>query len=200
MTELGFKGCLLNPDPFENGGEEAPGLGDKYWYPLYERLCELNIPAHIHSGGSRSERTPYSLHFINEETIAVASLLKSNVYDDFPELKIICSHGGGAIPYQMGRFDSGSMRGQGDRFREKIQKLYFDTVLYSQAALELLIKEIGADRLLFGEECPGVGSTENPDTGRPFDDILPIIEGFEWLSDADKKTIFSGNAIKVFNL
>jgi len=86
------------------------------------------------------------------------------------------------------------------RFREKVKKLYFDTVLYSEAALELLIKEIGAGSLLFGEECPGVGSKENPDTGRPFDDIKPIIDGFEWLSDADKKMIYTDNAVKVFNL
>jgi predicted TIM-barrel fold metal-dependent hydrolase len=200
VTELGFKGCLLNPDPYENGNQEAPGLGDEYWYPLYERLCELDVPAHIHSAGSRSERTPYSLHFINEETISVNHLLKSNVFDDFPNLKIICSHGGGAIPYQMGRFDSASMRGKGLRFREKVRKMYFDTVLYSEAALELLIKEIGADRLLFGAECPGVGSTHNPDTGRPFDDIKPYIDGFDWLADADRQAIYSKNSINVFNL
>ncbi len=200
VNELGFKGCLLNPDPYENSGQEAPGLGDPYWYPLYEKLCELDVPAHIHSCGSRSERTPYSLHFINEETISVAHLLKSSVYDDFPDLKIICSHGGGAIPYQMGRFDSASLRGKGPRFREKIKKLYFDTVLYSEAALELLIKEIGVDNLLFGAECPGVGSVHNPDTERPFDDIRPYLDGFEWLSDEDREAIYSANAKKVFNL
>ncbi|MBT6330471.1 MAG: amidohydrolase, partial [Kordiimonadaceae bacterium] len=37
-------------------------------------------------------------------------------------------------------------------------------------------------------------------TGRPFDDIKPIIDGFEWLSDADKKMIYTDNAVKVFNL
>ena len=200
VTELGFKGCLLNPDPYENGKEEAPGLGDEYWYPLYERLCELDVPAHIHSAGSRSERTPYSLHFINEETISVNHLLKPNMFHEFPNLKIICSHGGVAIPYQMGRFDSASMRGKGLRFREKVRKMYFDTVLYSEAALELLIKEIGADRLLFGAECPGVGSTHNPDTGRPFDDIKPYIDGFDWLADADRQAIYSKNSINVFNL
>ena len=98
INELGFVGCLLNPDPYENSGEEAPALGDRYWYPLYEKLCELDVPAHIHGTGSRSERSPYSVHFINEESIAVFGLVNSNVFNDFPKLKIVVSHGGGAIP------------------------------------------------------------------------------------------------------
>jgi OH-DDVA meta-cleavage compound hydrolase len=56
VKELGFVGCLLNPDPYENSGTEAPAMGDRYWYPLYEKLCELDIPAHIHTTSSRSER------------------------------------------------------------------------------------------------------------------------------------------------
>ncbi|MDP7600490.1 MAG: amidohydrolase family protein, partial [Rhodospirillales bacterium] len=66
VNELGFKGTLLNPDPYENTGTHPPALGDQYWYPLYEKLCELDIPAHIHGTGSRSPREPYSLRFINE--------------------------------------------------------------------------------------------------------------------------------------
>ncbi len=38
-VKMGFRGCLLNPDPFENGPSEAPPLGDRYWYPLYDKLC-----------------------------------------------------------------------------------------------------------------------------------------------------------------
>lgn len=199
VKTLGFKGCLLNPDPYENSGTEAPGLGDKYWYPLYEKLCELNVPAHIHATGSQSERTPYSLHFINEESIAVFSLVNSNVFKDFPELKIVVSHGGGSIPYQIGRFRSGGYR-KGMDFLDGLRNLYFDTVLYSEEALRLLIKTVGVDRCLFGAECPGVGSMINPETGRTMDDIKPFIEGFDWLTADDKRAIFEGNARSVFCL
>src|SRR5271167_529371 len=120
-VKLGFKGCLLNPDPYENSGTEAPALGERYWYPLYEKLCELDIPAHIHATGSHSERTPYTLHFINEESIAVFGLVNSSVLKDFPDLKIIVSHGGGAIPYQIGRFQSGSAR-RGEDFAAGMRK------------------------------------------------------------------------------
>ena len=111
VKEQGFVGCLLNPDPGEcGGGPETPPLGDRFWYPLYEKLVELDIPGHIHSAGCRSERLTYSLHFINEESIAVVSLLNSQVFKDFPTLKILVSHGGGAIPYQWGRFEASAIR------------------------------------------------------------------------------------------
>jgi predicted TIM-barrel fold metal-dependent hydrolase len=201
INELGFAGCLLNPDPFENGTEEAPPLGDRYWYPLYEKLCELDVPAHIHATGSRSERVPYSLHFVNEETVAVIGLVNSTVFQDFPDLKVVVSHGGGAAPYQFGRFEAPSIRRpSGQRFSDGFFKLYFDTVLYTEEALRLLIKTAGADRCLFGTECPGVGSAINPATGRSFDNVKPIIESFDWLSAEDKTKIFEGNARKVFKL
>ena len=199
VKTLGFKGCLLNPDPYENSGLEAPPLGDRYWYPLYEKLCELDVPAHIHSAGSHSERTSYTVHFINEETIAVYGLVNSNVFKDFPNLKILVSHGGGAMPYQIGRFTSGALR-RGVDFLEGFRHLYFDTVLYSEEALRLLIQVAGPDRCLFGAECPGVGSMINKKTGRTFDDIRPYIEGFDWLSSEDKHAIFEGNARRLFKL
>jgi OH-DDVA meta-cleavage compound hydrolase len=198
-VKLGFKGCLLNPDPYENSGQEAPPLGDRYWYPLYEKLCELDVPAHIHATGSQSERTPYTLHFINEESIAVFGLIHSDVFKDFPTLKVVVSHGGGAIPYQIGRFQSGAAR-KGFDFVERMRHLHYDTVLYSEEALRLLIKTVGADRCLFGAECPGVGSAVNPKTGKTFDDIAPCIKSFDWLSSEDKKAIFEDNARRLFKI
>jgi predicted TIM-barrel fold metal-dependent hydrolase len=201
VKEQGFVGCLLNTDPGECSGVETPALGDRYWYPLYEKLVELDIPAHIHSAGCRSERLPYSLHFINEESIAVVSLLNSTVLSDFPTLRILVSHGGGAIPYQVARFDAGSLRrSASERFSEKMRKLYFDTVLYSADALALLFKTVGADRCLFGTERPGVGTVKDPKTGKWLDETRHIIEGFEWLSASEKKMIFEDNAKKVFKL
>ena len=56
IKEQGFVGLLLNPDPGECSGVETPPLGDRFWYPLYEKMCELDVPGHIHSAGCRSER------------------------------------------------------------------------------------------------------------------------------------------------
>lgn len=201
VNELGFKGTLLNPDPYENTGTHPPAMGDRYWYPLYEKLCDLDVPAHIHGTGSRSPREPYSLRFINEETTAIFGLINSDVFKDFPELKIVVSHGGGAMPYQLGRFQAGSMRRpEGDRFIDGMHKLYFDTVLYTKEAIELLLKVVGPERALFGAECPGVGSKVNPETGREMDDIAPYFQEIDFINDEDREMIFYSNAKKVFNL
>jgi OH-DDVA meta-cleavage compound hydrolase len=199
VKELGFKGCLLNPDPYENSGTQPPPLSDRYWYPLYEKLCELDVPAHIHAAGSKSERAPYTLNFLLEETMAVYHLCVSDVFKHFPKLKIVVSHGGGAVPYHFGRFQASAIR-RGADFREEMRNFYYDTVLYSKEALELLIKTVGADRCLFGAECPGVGSAIDPQTGRVLDDIAPLIKDFDWLSETDKTKIFSGNANALFKL
>jgi OH-DDVA meta-cleavage compound hydrolase len=146
VKEDGFVGCLINPDPGEGSSHQTPPLGDRYWYPLYEKLCELDIVGHVHSAGCRSERLTYSLHFINEESIAVVSLLTSSVFKDFPKLKIVMSHGGGAIPYQYARFEASSLRRGTDRFSDRMRNLYYDTVLYSADALALLFNKVGTDR------------------------------------------------------
>jgi OH-DDVA meta-cleavage compound hydrolase len=200
VKEHGFVGCLLNPDPGECSGHQTPPLGDRFWYPLYEKLCELDIVGHIHSAGCRSERLTYSLHFINEESIALVSLLNSNVFKDFPQLKIVVSHGGGAIPYQYARFEASAIRRGMERFSDRMRNIYYDTVLYSAEALTLLFKTVGADRCMFGTERPGVGTVKDPRTGKWLDETRHIIEGFEWLSTADKKMIFEDTARKVFKI
>jgi len=123
------------------------------------------------------------------------------VFKDFPTLKILVSHGGGAIPYQYARFEASSLRRPGaTRFSEAMRNLYYDTVLYSKDALELLFKTVGVDRCLFGTERPGVGTVKDPRTGRWLDETRFTIEAIDWLSDADKKMIFEDNAKRLFNL
>lgn len=202
IKELGFVGCLLNPDPGE-GDNQTPGLGDEWWYPLYERLVELDVPALVHSAGCQVPRESYTLHFINEESIAILSLLESRVFEDFPTLKLMISHGGGAIPYQMGRFMSLRYRGLASStrpFEEDLQRLYFDTCLYTKKSLEYLFDVVGPDRCLFGTEKPGTGSGVDPHTGKAMDDLKPLIEGIEWLTPEDREKIFEKNAIQLYKL
>ncbi|MFC0527640.1 amidohydrolase family protein [Phytohabitans kaempferiae] len=197
VTDLGFVGCLLNPDPNEGQHPPAPGLGDRYWYPLYEALCELDVPALVHSAGCRPPaREPFSLHFIVEETIAVASLARSSVFTDFPDLKIVVSHGGGAIPYQIGRFVA---RG-GDDFMASLRRLWFDTCLYTKDSLELLLRTVGPDRCLFGTEKPGTGSAVDPATGRWFDDVRALLDEVDWLDGAQREALLGGNARSLYRL
>jgi predicted TIM-barrel fold metal-dependent hydrolase len=199
VTELGFVGAMLNPDPYE-GTAQPSALGDRFWYPVWETACELDVPVLIHSAGCRPPaRETYSLHFIQEETIAVVGLLSSAVFDDFPALKVIVSHGGGAIPYQRGRFRPGALRA-GTTYEEQLRKLYYDTCLYTQDSIELLLRAVGADRCLFGTEKPGTGSMWDPAAGRWIDDIHLLIENIEWLDAGQRKQIFEANARELYRI
>jgi 4-oxalmesaconate hydratase len=199
VTELGFVGAMLNTDPCE-GTAQPPALSDRFWYPVWEAASELAVPVLVHSAGCRPPaRESYSLHFIQEETLAVAALLSSSVLDDFPALKIIVSHGGGAIPYQRGRFQPGALRA-GTRFEEQLRKLYYDTCLYTRDSIELLLRAVGADRCLFGTEKPGTGSMRDPQTGRWVDDIHLLIEDISWLDDGQRKQLFESNARELFRI
>jgi 4-oxalmesaconate hydratase len=198
VNELGFVGVMINPDPGEGDGQ-TPGMGDEYWYPLYEKLVQLDLPALVHAASCRNQRESFHNHFITEEGIAIISLLSSKVLDDFPNLKLLISHGGGPVPYQVGRWRS-QLRGPNDteNFDERLKKLYFDTALYSVESLDLLFKIVGPDRCLFGTERPGAGSKKDPRTGRWYDDVRPMIESLSWLNAEQKEKIFHQNAEKVF--
>jgi len=202
VEELGFVGCLLNPDPKEGQYPPLPPLGDRYWYPVYEVMCELDVPALVHSASCRPPaRETYSLHFIQEETINVASLVDSAVHKDFPELKLVISHGGGALPYQVGRFIAQAVRRNRDPipYLHRLRTLWFDTCLYTQDAIELLLRTVGVDRCVFGSEKPGTGSGINPENGRWFDDIKLLIDDVAWLSDDDRSDLFERNVRSVFS-
>jgi 4-oxalmesaconate hydratase len=202
VKELGFVGCLLNPDPTEGLGPEPPGLGDEYWYPLYEKLVELDVPAMVHAAGCRCGRHDYTLNFILEESIAIMSLMKSKVFKDFPKLKLIICHGGGAIPYQIGRFIAGrAKRGAAATpFVDSFRQLYFDSALYTEDALEMLIRWASSEHVMFGTERPGAGTGKDPKTGKWLDDTRPLIEGLKSITAQDKKNVFEDTARKVFKL
>lgn len=200
VEQLGFVGCLINPDPTEGSELPPPGLGDPFWHPLYEAMVRLDVPGLIHSAGSCSPRESYTLKFINEESIAVISLLGSDTFTRFPALKIVVGHGGGAIPYQMGRFRSWSVR-KGDKasFDEQLRQLHFDTCNYSQDSIELLLKVAGVKNVLFGTEKPGTGSARDPLSGRDYDDMKPVIENITWLSADDRADIFECNCRRLYS-
>lgn len=198
INELGFIGVMINPDPGE-GDYATPPMGEEYWYPLYEKLEKMDVPALIHPASCKNCRETFHNHFITEESIAILSLTKSPVFEMFPNLKLIISHGGGSVPYQVGRWRS-QQRGPNDTetFDQRLRQLYFDTSLYNQESLELLFKVVGPDRCLFGTERPGAGSKVDPRTGRWYDDIRPQIEAIDFLTEEDRQNIFHKNAERLY--
>jgi len=200
INDLGFVGIMINPDPYEGGGTPAPGMGDEYWYPLYEKMVQLDIPALIHSASCKDPWDTYSNYFITTETRTIISMVASGTFKTFPNLKIIVSHGGGAVPYQIGRyraFFGRHLEGSGG-FDEELKKFYFDTVLYNWEGLDLLFRIVGTDRCMFGTENPGTGTYRDPSSGKMLDDLKPVIEGVPNLSEQDKRNVFEDVARRVF--
>lgn len=199
VNEFGFVGCNLNPDT-SGGFFNGPGLADRYWYPLYEKMCELGVPAMIHV--SEACNTPYfqttGSYYLAADTVAFMQMMTSDLFKDFPELKLIIPHGGGAIPYHMGRFRAWSVHKKEAFFDEQLKHLHFDTTTYDKDALELLFKVVGTERVLFATENPGTGSQIDPRSGRSFDDLKPVIEAMEMLSDKDRENIFECNCARLY--
>jgi len=110
VNELGFIGCNLNPDP-SGGSFNSPPLSDKWWYPLYEKLVELDVPAMIHvSGSCNPAQHTTGTYYINADTMAFMQLMMSDLFKDFPTLKLIIPHGGGAVPFHWGRYRGAAVR------------------------------------------------------------------------------------------
>lgn len=200
VNDLGFVGIMINPDPYEGSGTPTPGMGDEYWYPLYEKMVQMQVPALIHSASCKDPWDTYSNYFITTETRTIISMVANGTFKAFPDLKIIVAHGGGAVPYQVGRYRAFFGRHLEDSggFDQELKKFYFDAVLYNPEAIDLLVRIVGSDRVMFGTENPGTGSYKDPATGKMLDDLKPVIEGISSLSDSDKKNIFEETAKKVF--
>jgi 4-oxalmesaconate hydratase len=226
IEDLGFVGVLVNPDPSEGKGD-SPHVGEEYWYPLWERAEELDVPILIHSAGCCGRET-YDEHFATEESMAITKIAHSDVFARYPRLRIIVSHGGGAIPYQIGRWRSHWLMRQGatkphiaeyfkklesagrlgaqlpvkpgdlEVFDDVLRKFYFDTVVHDPESLKLLFNKVGIDRCLFGTERPGSGSGLDLQTGRPLDDLKHTIDRLEGLTAADRRKLYQENAERLF--
>ena len=199
VEELGFIGCNLNPDP-TGGYWTDPPLFDRWWYPLYEKMCELDVPAMIHVSSSCNPHFHFTgAHYINGDTAAFMQLLTSDLFADFPTLKFIIPHGGGAAPFHWGRY-RGLAQDMGRPPLDELllENVFFDTCVYHQPGIDLLTKVIPARNILFASEMVGAVRGIDPETGFPFDDTKRYIDDAEGLGDAERKMIFEDNVRRVF--
>jgi 4-oxalmesaconate hydratase len=198
VKQLGFIGCNLNPDP-SGGHWDSPPLTDKHWYPLYEKMVELDVPAMVHVSSSCNPNFHATgAHYINADTTAFMQFITSDLFKDFPTLRFIIPHGGGAVPYHWGRYRGLAQDMKRPPLKESVMKnVFFDTCVYHLPGIELLLKVIPVDNILFGSEMVGAVRGIDPETGQYYDDTKRYIEALG-LSDADRKKIYEGNALRVY--
>jgi aminocarboxymuconate-semialdehyde decarboxylase len=130
-----------------------------------------------------------------ESTIAVGHLLFSGVLERFPGLVICVVHGGGFVPYQLGRmqrgFDAVPKLAAGNITTapsELARRLYYDTVLHDPAPLAFLVERVGADHVLMGTDYPF-----------PMGDPTPVdtVNAIPGLSDEQRRLILGGNVTRL---
>jgi predicted TIM-barrel fold metal-dependent hydrolase len=229
IGELGFAGALLNPDP--GGDRESPGLNDEAWFPLYKKAEELKATLVVHPSISHDPRLAiishsYQYNNVTEETLATLLLEQSDVFDTFPNLRIVICHCGGSLKRITGRGEPADavLQGHGQETRlgssgetaggsgnaadeeahttrDVSQNLFFDTCAYDMHFLGAAIKQRGVARMVFGTEVPGSGSDIfNPLTNAAVDDLVTTLESYDFLTDDDRKAIVHDNPLRVFPL
>src|SRR6202048_1004097 len=198
VKQFGFIGCNLNPDP-SGGHWTAPPLTDRWWYPLYEKMVELDVPAMVHvSSSCNANFHATGAHYINADTTAFMQFLTADLFKDFPTLRFIIQHGGGAVLYHWGRYRGLAQ----DLMRPPLEELmrnnvFFDTCVYHQPGIELLLKVVPIDNILFGSEMVGAVRGIDPRAGHYFDETKRYIDALP-LSPEDRTKLFEGNARKVY--
>ncbi len=198
VRELNFVGCNLNPDP-SGGHWTSPPLTDRHWYPFYEKMVELDVPAMIHVSASCNPNFHATgAHYINADTTAFMQFIEGDLFRDFPTLRFIIPHGGGAVPYHWGRY-----RGLADMLKRPpleehvMRNVFFDTCVYHQPGIDLLVRVVDIGNILFGSEMVGAVRGIDPRTGHYFDDTKRYIDALS-VSSAQKERIYEKNARRVF--
>jgi 4-oxalmesaconate hydratase len=198
VDEMGFVGANVNPDP-SGGYWDGPALGERYWYPLYAALCEHDVPAMIHvSAACNPQFHTTGSHYLGADTTAFMQLLTSDVFSDFPELRMVIPHGGGAVPYHWGRF-RGLAQDMGKPPLDELLlgNVFFDTCVYHQAGIDCLLAVIPPDNVLFASEMIGAVRGIDPETGHHFDDTRRYLDA-AGLGEAERTKIFETNARRVY--
>jgi 4-oxalmesaconate hydratase len=124
--------------------------------------------------------------------------LQGDLFADFPDLRFIIPHGGGAVPYHWGRY-----RGLADMLKKPLltehvmKNVFFDTCVYHQPGIDLLFEVIDIDNILFGSEMVGAVRGIDPQTGQYFDDTKRYIDALD-IPVADKHKVFELNARRLY--
>ena len=124
--------------------------------------------------------------------------LTSDLFKDFPTLKFLIPHGGGAVPYHWGRFRGLAQELKKPLLQEHLlNNIFFDTCVYHQPGIDLLTKVIPVDNILFASEMIGAVRGIDPETGHYYDDTKRYIEAAA-LTAEQRHAIYEGNARRVF--
>jgi aminocarboxymuconate-semialdehyde decarboxylase len=178
-------------------------LDDRDLDPFWAAAAELRCLVLIHPVNALAGRG-VTRHFLSnlvanpaESTIAVAHLVFGGVLERHPDLQICVVHGGGFLPYQVGRLDRGYVANPAQAARHltappraALQRLYYDTVLHDPVSLAALIAFAGPEHVVLGSDYPFAMGDPDP---------LSTIAAIPGLSDVDHELILKGNVERILH-
>jgi aminocarboxymuconate-semialdehyde decarboxylase len=140
-------------------------LGSDTLFPLYEAAEALDLGIFVHplhpAGMERIGASPEfaaTAAFPLETALASVSLLAAGITERFPRLRILLSHGGGALSWILPRMDFGwslGLKGQMSQPPSKIaRQFWYDTILYEPASLSFLANAVGTEHIVVGSDYP----------------------------------------------
>jgi 4-oxalmesaconate hydratase len=200
VEEMGFVGCNLNPDP-SGGMWDGPTTFDRSFWPLYDAMCELDVPAMIHvSATCNPHFHSTGSHYLGADTTAFMQAMTSGIFRDFPTMRWVIPHGGGAVPYHWGRFKGMAEENAGNGWTglgALMDNVFFDTCVYHQPGIDLLVDVVPIENVLFASEMVGAVKGADPDSGEYYDDTRRYIERAD-LTDEQRSRIFEQNVRRVY--
>lgn len=195
VSKLGMKGILL----YSNLNGEFPD--ELKFRPIFEYAQHANIPVLLHPAypvtyqQTKGYEMAAGLGLMFDTTIALARIILAGIPDKYPNLKLVCPHVGGALPYLVGRIDHQTMvlkRGAENIRKppsEYLKQVWFDTVSPIGLAIQYGINFGGPDKMLYSSDHPWVDPKM----------IKKLVQGLKLQPDVEAK-VFGGNARALFNL
>jgi aminocarboxymuconate-semialdehyde decarboxylase len=179
---------------------EGKLLADPRFRKVLKTIEQLGLFVFAHpyrcmaEGGMDSYYLRNFIGFPLDTTIMLAHLMFSGAMDELKKLRILCAHGGGFMPYQIGRF----VHGHDVRPEPKVNKpsspaklfkrFYFDCLTHEPRSARHLISMVGADHMVIG--------TDNPFDMAPRKDSLQVgqVDAIPGLTPAEREWIYSKTA------
>jgi aminocarboxymuconate-semialdehyde decarboxylase len=196
VRSLGLRGAMIDPNAL------GRPLGDRAFDPFWRAAAELAVPVVLHPFLLEAVER-FGRHYLHnlvgypfETTLAAASLILGGTLDRFPALDVVLVHGGGFLPYHIGRFDRGhatrpEARADGAALPSGyLRRFHYDTLVQRPRALAYLVDVVGEDRVLLGSDHPFWLGDPEP---------LRIVRA-AGLSAAAQAAIVGGNAARLFGL
>ncbi|MPZ22605.1 MAG: amidohydrolase family protein [Dehalococcoidia bacterium] len=194
--EIGLRGIEIETNI------DGRNLDDPEFRPIFERAAALGATIFMHPIriiGPERLRDWYLSNFIGnptDSTVAIASLIFSGVIEEYPNIKIVCAHGGGASPALVGRWDHGwEVRPETKALPKPpshyYKMLYFDSLNHSEVILDHLIDTVGADHIVLGSDFPYDMGNER---------VAKDVEESTRLDDATKRLILGETAQRLLGI